>query len=59
VTSSARKFRAAIDPELKGWIDNCIVPALVDEYLRKKTIASESEPIVTSRPIVASPEVIR
>jgi hypothetical protein len=28
----ARKNTALIDPEIKSWIDNVIVPALVDEW---------------------------
>ena len=27
---------AAIDPELKSWIDNVIVPALVSEFMKQE-----------------------
>jgi hypothetical protein len=44
--------RCSIDPETKSWIDNCLVPIMVEEYLRehmgKKTVAAEFEPVVTS-----------
>ena len=32
-----RAPRDAISPALKSWIDNVIVPALVDEYVSKHT----------------------
>jgi hypothetical protein len=41
-----------ISPELKSWIDNCLVPIMVEEYLAQhsgeKSIAAESTPVVTS-----------
>jgi hypothetical protein len=47
-----RAPRSVITPELKSWIDNCLVPILVKEYLAghvvEKTVAAESAPVVTS-----------
>lgn len=28
-----------ISPEMKSWIDNCLVPVLVEEYLAKQEVA--------------------
>ena len=43
-----------LSPELKSWIDNCLVPALVREYVaeleRKKFACSEGEPVTQCAP---------
>ncbi len=43
---------------LKSWIDNCVVPALVREYLARleceKMLATEAEPTVESAPAHAA-----
>jgi hypothetical protein len=37
-------------PPLKSWIDNCIVPILLDEYLKdlQKDVANESDSVADS-----------
>ena len=41
--------KLALSPQMRGWIDNCLVPALVREYVaeleRKKSACSEGEPV--------------
>ena len=48
VSNNGHKPR--LTPELKSWLDNVIVPALVREYIARpdseKSLASESEPTV-------------
>ncbi len=43
----------SLTPELKSWLDNVIVPALVRQYLaqleRQKSLATGAEPVVESR----------
>lgn len=45
---------SVLSPELKGWIDGVIVPALVREYLNelesKKLACSEGEPVAGCLP---------
>ena len=40
---------SALSPELKSWVDNCLVPILVREYLeeieREKSTCSEGEAV--------------
>lgn len=47
------KVPTGISPEIKSWIDNVIVPGLVEEFLSadvsRKTVADKSQPVVTSR----------
>ncbi len=47
---SSNNHNPTLTPELKGWLDNVIVPALVRQYLLQlegeKSLASESEPTV-------------
>ena len=47
-----------LTPDLRSWIDNCVVPALVREYLARleceNSLAPEGEPIVESRPAHAA-----
>jgi hypothetical protein len=54
---------AAINPEVKSWIDNVIVPTLVREYLaseRERSEASNCErPVVQFPRIQASPEGVQ
>jgi hypothetical protein len=44
---------ATISPEIRSWIDNVIVPGLVEEFLSaytsRKTVAEKSQPVVTLR----------
>ncbi len=49
---------SALSPELKSWVDNCLVPILVREYVgeldREKSACSEGEPVTefaTSRTV--------
>ncbi len=48
---------------LKSWLDNCIVPALVGEFLarleREKMLATSAEPTVESAPARAAIEETR
>lgn len=52
--ASATKFdqRREIAPELKSWIDNCVVPLLVKEYLAEyestKKIAAKADDVAVS-----------
>lgn len=43
----------SLTPELKGWLDRVIVPALVRQYLARlepeKSLATDAEPVVESR----------
>jgi phosphopantothenoylcysteine synthetase/decarboxylase len=43
----------SLTPELKGWLDRVIVPALVRQYLAErqpeKSLATGAEPVVESR----------
>jgi hypothetical protein len=43
-----------LSPEVKSWIDSCLVPILVKEYLKqsKKTIAIESAPMPKSVAVI-------
>ncbi len=47
---SSNKHNSTLTPQLKSWLDNVVVPALVRQYLaqleRQKSLASESEPTV-------------
>ena len=44
-----------LDPALRSWVDNCIVPNLVKEYLDslqgKKRLAAGAEPVAKFRSI--------
>lgn len=54
---------AAINPEVKSWIDNVIVPTLVREYLASERERSEasnfSAPMVEFSDTKASPEGVQ
>ncbi len=49
---------STLTPELRSWIDNCVVPALVREYLVRleceKRLASSAEATVESAPAHAA-----
>ena len=55
--------KSSLSPELKGWLDNVVVPALVREYLagreREKSACSKPEPVKDSAPIQVSAEGVR
>ncbi len=44
---------STLTPELRSWIDNCVVPGLLREYLAalesEKMLATRAEPVVESR----------
>ncbi len=46
--------KSALSPEVKAWLDNVVVPALVREYVveleRKKFACSEGEPVTQCAP---------
>ncbi len=46
--------KSALSPELKAWLDNVVVPALLREYVaeleRKKFACSEGEPVAECAP---------
>lgn len=46
------KVPATISPQIKSWIDNVIVPGLVEEFLQaqmpRKVVAGKSRSVVTS-----------
>ncbi len=46
--------KSALSPQMRGWIDNCLVPILVREYLagreREKSACSEVEPVAECAP---------
>ena len=50
---SSNKHSSTLSPQLKSWIDNVIVPALVRQYLARlepeKSLATGAEPVVESR----------
>ncbi len=55
---SKPNVNSILSPELKGWLDNVVVPALVREYVaeleREKSACSEGEPVAecaTSRTV--------
>ena len=54
---------STLTPELRSWIDNCVVPALLREFLAERRpeeiLASEGEPVVESRPAHAAIEETR
>ena len=41
--------KLALSPQMRSWVDNCLVPILVREYVaeleRKKFACSEGEPV--------------
>ena len=51
---------SGLSPELRSWIDNCLVPILVREYLaemdREKSACSKSKPVKVSAAILVSAE---
>ncbi len=51
---------SGLSPELRNWIDNCLVPILVREYLaemdREKSACSKSKPVKDSAAILVSAE---
>ena len=51
---------SGLSPELRSWIDNCLVPILVREYLaemdREKSACSKSKPVKDSAAILVSAE---
>ena len=51
---------SGLSPELRSWIDNCLVPILVREYLaemeHEQSAYSKSKPVKDSAPILASAE---
>ena len=49
-------------PELKGWLDNVVVPALLKEYLaemQREKPCAQAEPVKDSAPIPVSTEGVR
>ncbi len=57
---SSNGHNSALSPQLKSWLDNVVVPALVRQYLAQlegeKSLAPDAEPVVESRP--AHPAII-
>ncbi len=51
---------SGLSPELRSWIDNCLVPILVREYLAeresKESACSKPKPVKDSAPILVSAE---
>jgi len=51
---------SGLSPELRSWIDNCLVPILMREYLaemdREKSACSKSKPVKDSAAILVSAE---
>ncbi len=51
---SSNGDNSTLTPDLRSWIDNCVVPALVREFLAERRpeemLASEGEPVVESAP---------
>ena len=51
---SKPNVNSVLSQELKGWIDNCLVPALVREYLVRRehdeSACSEGEPVTQCAP---------
>ncbi len=52
--------KSALSPQMRSWVDNCLVPILVREYLaemeREKSACSEGEPVAecaTTRTAIA------
>jgi hypothetical protein len=39
--ATVAKLATAIDPEVKSWIDNVIVPAMVEEFLEKSKLGCD------------------
>ena len=50
---SSNKHNSTLTPQLKSWLDNVVVPALVREYMSRlepeKSLATGAEPVVESR----------
>jgi hypothetical protein len=63
VKLESRPRPAGINPAVKGWIDNVIVPTLVREYLASEPERSESAsldaPMVECTDTKASPEEVQ
>ncbi len=57
---SKPNVNSVLSQELKGWIDNVVVPALVREYVaeleREKSACSKPKPVTDSSPIPVSAE---
>lgn len=53
---SRDRTHAALPQELRSWVDNCLVPILVKEYLSKaqKTLATKAEFVAHSAGDVTS-----
>lgn len=45
---------AKLDPALKSWLDNVIIPALLREYLQQLRSENRKELAIDSRPSVPS-----
>ena len=52
--------RSALSPQMRSWVDNCLVPILVREYLAQleceKSLAPEAKAAVDSPPAHAAIE---
>ena len=52
--------KPALSPQMRIWVDNCLVPILVREYLaemdREKSACSKSKPVKDSAAILVSAE---
>ncbi len=46
--------KSTLSPQMRSWVDNCLVPILVREYLARleceKSLAPSAEPAVDSPP---------
>ena len=52
--NSATKPGSTLDPALKSWLDNVIIPALLREYLEHIRAASRKALAIDSKPSVLS-----
>jgi hypothetical protein len=48
------KAPSKLDPALKSWLDNVIIPALLREYLHQLRSENRKELAIDSRPSVVS-----
>ncbi len=46
--------KSALSPQMRSWVDNCLVPILVEEYLaeleREESACAEGEPVTKCAP---------
>jgi hypothetical protein len=64
MATAAKSGSAGINPEVKNWIDNVIVPTLVKEYLATERTRSEAPSnfdasVIEFSDIQASPEEVQ